>query len=98
MWAAADYGEHENTPDEPQPPRELIWYWNLSAFGLPHAGGWMEQPAGLVDRIRQVGWVYESFKARRAIESGGLAKWKKENPAMARTVKQIERMRQHDAD
>lgn len=92
ILAAARYAQAEAEGQKAEAPRELVWHWNLQAYGLPHAGGWMDQPAGLLDQMRQAGWVYESFRSRAKVKAGELAKWKQTNPGMARTVKQVEKL------
>lgn len=52
----------------------------------------MEQPAGLMERIRTVSWVIECFREYREIEPGGLAAWKKANPDKSKTVKTVQKM------
>mgnify|MGYP000974174965 FL=1 len=62
---------------------------------LPYSGGVMEQPAGLMRKLRQVGNVYRAFVAyeREGKKPGKSAKWKRENEGVWDIVNEVERLR-----
>ena len=51
---------------------------------LPYSGGVMEQPAGLMTKIRKVMNIYHAFKiwTAQGQKPGEVAKWKKEIPEL----------------
>ena len=62
---------------------------------LPYSGGVMEQPAGLLRKMRQVNNVYEAVRIykREGNKPGETAKWKRENEAVWDIVSQVEKLR-----
>ena len=62
---------------------------------LPYSGGVMEQPAGLLRKMRQVQNVYEAFRLykKEGNKPGEIAKWKRENESVWDIVNQVERLR-----
>lgn len=62
---------------------------------LPYSGGVLEQPAGLLRKMRQVNNVYEAVRIykREGNKPGESAKWKRENEAVWDIVNQVERLR-----
>ena len=62
---------------------------------LPYSGGVMEQPAGLLRKMRQVNNVYEAVKIykREGNKPGETAKWKREHEEVWDIVNQVERLR-----
>jgi hypothetical protein len=62
---------------------------------LPYSGGVMDQPAGLLKKMRQVNNVYQSFKLYKAEgkKPGETAKWKKEHSGVWEIVSQVEKLR-----
>ena len=62
---------------------------------LPYSGGVMEQPAGLLRKMRQVNNVYEAVKIykREGNKPGETAKWKREHEEVWDIVDQVERLR-----
>ena len=62
---------------------------------LPYSGGVMEQPAGLLRKMRQVRNVYEAIKLYKAEgnKPGESAKWKREHEDVWNIVDQVERLR-----
>jgi CO/xanthine dehydrogenase Mo-binding subunit len=62
---------------------------------LPYSGGVMEQPAGLLRKMRQVRNVYEAVKLYKAEgnKPGESAKWKRENEGVWDIVNEVERLR-----
>jgi hypothetical protein len=62
---------------------------------LPYSGGVMEQPAGLLRKMRQVNNVYQTFKVyqQEGNRPGETAKWKREHEDMWNIVSQVEKLR-----
>ena len=62
---------------------------------LPSSGGVMEQPAGLLRKMRQVNNVYQTFKVyqQEGNRPGETAKWKREHEDMWDIVSQVEKLR-----
>ena len=62
---------------------------------LPYSGGVMEQPAGLLRKMRQVNNVYEAVRIykREGNKPGESAKWKREHEDIWDIVNQVERLR-----
>lgn len=81
--AVVEYVEHRG----PQPP-ELeklaeIRYWNA----LPRAGGLLDQPAGLLQKLQYADRLYHAWKGWT--ETQDPENWKKENPGDWPIVKAI---------
>lgn len=53
--AAGQYGE--------PPPSELQFLRRVDRFGDPYGGGWMNWPAGLIDRVMYLEYVFKTFQA-----------------------------------
>ena len=66
---------------------------------LPYSGGVMEQPAGLLRKMRQVQNVYEAFRLykKEGNKPGEIAKWKRENESVWDIVDQVEKLRKEYA-
>jgi hypothetical protein len=62
---------------------------------LPYSGGVMDQPAGLLRKMRQVNNVYQTFKVyqQEGNKPGETAKWKREHEDMWNIVSQVEKLR-----
>lgn len=71
------------------PPVELEFAWNARAYGaLPEAGGQLDQPAGLLKRMRMAENVYDAWSAWK--RSGSKAdEFIKNQPAAWKIVKMI---------
>jgi hypothetical protein len=67
----------------------LIWYFRTEEYGLPYTGGWMEQPAGLLDRIRLIGKIYYAVTSRRQADPVKLADWKRNHPDYNRIIRYL---------
>ncbi len=63
---------------------------------LPYSGGVMEQPAGLLRKMRKVNNVYQSFKVyqQEGNKPGEAAKWKREHEDIWDIVSQVEELRE----
>ena len=66
---------------------------------LPYSGGVLEQPAGLLRKMRQVRNVYEAVKMNKAEgnKPGESAKWKREHEDVWDIVDQVEKLRKEYA-
>ena len=89
VWAAADAGQYDAPP-----PRLLTRAWRIKRWGaLPEAGGLLDQPAGLMQRMAYLSDVYNAHRAwRRALESmdsEGLARWQEQNADVMNLMAQI---------
>ena len=62
---------------------------------LPYSGGVMEQPAGLLRKMRQVNNVYEAVRLykKEGNRPGETAKWKRENESVWEIVDQVNELR-----
>jgi len=62
---------------------------------LPYSGGVLEQPAGLLRKMRQVNNVYEAVRIykREGNKPGESAKWKREHEEVWNIVDQVEKLR-----
>lgn len=62
---------------------------------LPYSGGVMEQPAGLLRKMRQVNNVYEAVRLykKEGNRPGETAKWKRENESVWEIVNQVNELR-----
>jgi hypothetical protein len=63
---------------------------------LPYSGGVMEQPAGLMRKLRQVGNVYQAFQAYKneGQKPGESAKWKRQNEQVWAIVREVNELRE----
>ena len=84
--AAADYAEGNG----PTPP-ELQLYWQCRDLNaLPYAGGVLDQPAGLVQRMRAANNVYQ---AQKAFMSMRLPDFHRRYPDGMKLVQQVYKLR-----
>lgn len=62
---------------------------------LPYSGGVLDQPAGLLRKMRQVQNVYEAFRLykKEGNKPGEIAKWKRENESVWDIVNQVDGLR-----
>lgn len=88
---AADYAEGIRK----QTPVELHGYWQTQRWGLPYDGGWMDQPAGLLDRYTDAYWYFSAWQAWLKLEAGELSAWKQAHPDLNRAVNVIRRLRKN---
>jgi hypothetical protein len=75
-------------PDSNAPPRELRWAFRSEKWGLPKAGGWLAQPAGLVDKMTTCLNAYNAIKAFNAAENAG--EFASSNPGYWKIIQSIE--------
>lgn len=75
-------------------PRELRLAFACTRYGaLPFSGGVLEQPAGLLERMRTAEAVYTAFMAYRSAQPGEHAKWKSEHPEAWEIIKRVKALR-----
>ena len=63
----------------------------IERWGLPYAGGWMDQPAGMLDRANVLMNVYRSFKSFAAARYYGA--WAHQNPEHYRVYALVQRLK-----
>lgn len=63
---------------------------------LPFSGGVMEQPAGLMRKLRQVGNVYRAFQMYNdeGRKPGETARWKREHEQVWDIVREVNELRE----
>jgi len=63
---------------------------------LPYSGGVLEQPAGLMRKLRQVGNVYRAFQMYKNEGQipGQSAKWKREHEQVWNIVMEVNELRE----
>ena len=69
---------------------------NCEAYhSLPYSGGVMEQPAGLLRKMRQVNNVYEAVRLykKEGNRPGETARWKREHEDVWEIVNQVNELR-----
>ena len=66
---------------------------------LPYSGGVMDQPAGLMRKLRQVGNVYRAFQAYKTEgqKPGESARWKREHEQVWNIVQEVNELREQHA-
>jgi hypothetical protein len=75
-------------PDKNAPPKELKWAFRSEQWGLPVAGGWLVQPAGLTDRMTACLNTYHAVKAYNAAPDAG--EFARNNPGLWSIITIIE--------
>ena len=91
MIAAADYAERKSPP-----PQILLLALDCEHYrALPYSGGVMDQPAGLLGKMRAVMNVYHAFVEYKnaGMRAGGMAKWRNENQEIYDIISEINRLR-----
>ena len=78
-----DYADAVLFQQKATPPQDLQNAWKIKAHGMPYAGGWMEQPAGLLNRAMTALNVYDSYMAWYVSDR---AVWQAEHKEAARVV------------
>jgi hypothetical protein len=89
MLAAADYGLDSKSP--PPPDLELAFAckrWN----SLPEAGGLLDQPAGLIQRMTVAENIYNAFRAM--VTAKNAAKFADDNPGVMDLIENVTRLRE----
>ena len=69
------------------PPIELWLAWHVEQWGaLPYGGGLLDQPAGLLDKMRVALGVYNVVQSFEGQQPGTKAAWVRANPGGWKTV------------
>lgn len=72
------------------PPPELVLYWECQTFhALPEPGGLLDQPAGLVGKMRACANAYELWQAWKAVSPKEAGKFIKANKKRWETIQKI---------
>jgi hypothetical protein len=87
--AAADYAEGEGEPPPELKTAMMCERWNT----LPEAGGLLDQPAGLMERMTVLSNVNKTFRAMHA--SDDWTTWRKDNPDGAELIDEVNRLRKN---
>jgi len=74
-------------------PRELTWALRSERWGLPSGGGWLDEHAGLVDRMTAALNVYQAFRAYA--DRKDEASFSMQNPGAWRLVIDIQQQMQN---
>lgn len=90
---ALEAAAHAEYPKQHPAPVELRGYWQTQQWGLPYAGGWMEQPAGLLKRYRDAAWYFDAWRSWLQVEAGQMAEWKQKHPDWNRAANEIKELR-----
>lgn len=80
-----DYAEGKGPP-----PQALVDGWRARQWGLPEAGGRLDQPAGMVARMTHALNLYELWSGYLAAEArGDGVQWKNSDPQRARAINDL---------
>lgn len=91
--AVLEYVETVAARDNATPPKDLALYWQIQRYGLPFAGGFMDQPAGMLRRSETAGNVYEAYSSWYTAPSR--SGWQARNPQGALVVGAALKMRRY---
>ena len=76
---------------------ELEYAWSARAYGgLPEAGGQLDQPAGLLRRMRVAENAYNAWDAWKREGFKDSKKFKENNPGAWNIVKRVIKMERND--
>jgi len=89
ICAAAEHAEDSKH----EPPRELILMWECRSFpgALPEPGGLLDQPAGLIARMRKAHQVWSAFDSFWRARSQ--KQWSETYPAAWKLKCSVDRLR-----
>lgn len=77
----------------------MKYAWNAERFHtLPHPGSQLDQPVGLLDRMRVASNYYSAIKSYKSREPGKEMAWKKDHPVEWDIAMHVERLRKHAND
>lgn len=91
MAAAADFAEEKG-----EPPPVLILALDCEFYrALPKGGGVLDQPAGLLRKMRTALNVFRAFieYKREGRQAGRMAKWRSENEQIWEIVAEVNKVR-----
>jgi hypothetical protein len=75
------------------PPPELVWAWRSEKWGLPNGRGWLNEPAGLVDRMSQALSVYSAAMLYETRKPGHEGEWARSHPEEWKVIQAIGELR-----
>ena len=75
MIAVADAAQYGT-----ESPREVQMVNRINRWGDPWGGGWMDWPAGLVQRLTIADNITQAFQSVKGAKAGEFGKWTENNP------------------
>jgi hypothetical protein len=76
------------------PPQLLNLYWQCQNWrSLPRAGGVLDQPAGLLRKMRYLERIYTAWYTWRQRKKGKDAAWKIRNESLVPIVEYIQKLK-----
>lgn len=78
-----DYADAVLQKRRATPPKALNEGWKIKGHGMPYSGGWMEQPAGMMNRAMTALNVYENYTSWYVADR---TRWEARNPEGALVV------------
>jgi hypothetical protein len=70
--------------DSIKPPPEVIMASRINKWGDPWGGGWMDWPAGLVNRLTVAENITNAMRSAGRAKPGKFGEWEKSNPHEAK--------------
>ncbi len=67
----------------------LVTAWRIRRWGSPYGGGWMEWPAGLIDRVTIAENIYQACASYKNAPAGRSVAWTQQNPQAWQIVSAI---------
>lgn len=93
ILAVLDYADAVLSGERATPPKDLQIAFKIESHGLPYSGGWMEQPAGMLDRAITALNVYHCYKSWFTAKSRN--EWQRQNPEGALIVGEALNLRKY---
>lgn len=84
MTAVADAAQYGT-----EPPREVKMAGRIKQWGDPWGGGWMDWPAGLIDRLTIAENITRAFQSAGNAKPGKFNEWEERHPFEAKIFHQI---------
>lgn len=88
IYAAGAYAEGQG-----EAPAELTWAHRTDLYGLPYAGGWLDQPAGLLGRMEAAKITVQAVRSWR--EAANWGAWKAKNKHLWKIVSDYLELKKH---
>lgn len=88
-----DYADAVLSGERATPPKDLQMAFKIEAHGMPYAGGWLEQPAGMLNRATTALNVYQFNKSWYVAPSR--SEWQALNPEGALIVGEALKLRRY---
>lgn len=94
ILAAAECGENPQA----EPPPELRLAWQATGYhALPEAGGLLDQPAGLLNRMTAAYNAWQAFDRYRRRDVSKHQQWVEANPELWNEILRIRKLRDEHA-